>query len=101
MRSTILIAYALLFTLPSVACDDSNSELQRTQQILQQLTHERDDLKARLERSEAKVAELQQQIESFKSSAAAATASRGEGASTKETPPPRGRSRPTPADRAN
>jgi peptidoglycan hydrolase CwlO-like protein len=84
MRPLVIVS-AILLILATPACDDSDAELSRTQQIVQRLTNERDDLKAQVGRSEAKLAELQQQIDILRRSAATAGAARGEPTSTTGT----------------
>lgn len=79
-------ACVLLVAL-GLTCDGASAELERTKQSLQQITSERDQLKARLERAEARVSELQQQIDGLESAAVAARASKGDGTSAKAPKP--------------
>lgn len=103
MRPTLSVPVILVLALGSFACDRSGAELARTGELLQKMTNERDQLKTKLDRAEARVSDLQQQLEGLRSAAAAASTAKANAAAAKsaKAPPKAGsRSRPvTPAAR--
>jgi predicted nuclease with TOPRIM domain len=83
MSRTKAIFASAVFWLACASCDGSKEELDKTKAKLQEVTHERDQLKSDLEAANAKVTGLEQQVATLEQAAKTAPPAGAEASDTK------------------